>query len=845
MVYDLKDGTIRDLKAVGGKAKALMEMTAAGFPVPEGFVLPVNFFDSWLEDIKSTKAWSEFLTSQTKENCDRLKALARGCALDSAQKKRLDEAVGGFASGSLFAVRSSSPEEDLGTASFAGEYKTTLGVPVETLEKAIIESFASIFDNRVTEYKKRNNMSMENPRIAILVQKQIDSDASGVGFSQNPQNGRSDEVMINANYGLGETVVSGQVTPDIYVVRDRKIIRKKIADKHMALVLGREGGTEEIENANPQGETLSDSQIIQLGDLINKVERHYGKPMDIEWAVENGEIYLLQARPITTTKTSFKWDVEDLGRGTIYAHAGIAESMPTPLSPLYADFTAIHVPYTLYKLMERMLGEGNAESMRDTRFVTVNGYGYYGMRVNMRFMWPVVRRVRLLMSLFNEHPVWVEKEELPRIKKRLAKMQETDLKSVENRKLIEMAHELEEMICRYYTFCQIYLAQAYKSEGLFNRYYDRKIKKKTHIPSHVFMMGEESLPILADQALFALAQWVKEDQKLSRLLMEAKTIETVLADDRPELADFIGRFNEHLSKHGHMIYDLDFSMPTPADHPQPIFEALKIYMADEAVNPLARQRGMLSKREAAEKKVRAAVSPSRYKKFKRMLDDAREMAPHRENGLANLGLCQPFLRRVLIEMGERLRSANVVKEAEDVFWLHLDELDEFANGEWKGDRLDEVNDRKALNKAQGKVTAPFVLPKDAKMLGFSLQGWLPKEMDEDADAKVFEGLGVSGGRVTGKARVIHSAEDFDQMRQGEILVTAMTTPAWTPLFIMAKGIVTDFGGPLSHSSIVAREYGIPAVLGTGGTSKVIKSGQTITVDGDNGVVKIIERERIQ
>jgi pyruvate,water dikinase len=290
-----------------------------------------------------------------------------------------------------------------------------------------------------------------------------------------------------------------------------------------------------------------------------------------------------------------------------------------------------------------------------------------------------------------------------------------------------------------------------------------------------------------------------------------------------------------------MIYDLDFSKPTPVDHPQPIFEALKIYMTDEALNPFVRQREVLSKREAADGKVRAMVSPSLYKKFKRKLDSARELAPYRENGLANLGLCQPFLRQVLLELGERLRSMNVVKEPGDVFWLHLKEVNDFINGELVGDKFDEVNERKALNKAQGKVNAPFILPKNAKMLGFSVQAWLPKEMDEDPNATVFEGLGVSGGKITGKARVIHSADEFDQMQQGEILVTAMTTPAWTPLFAMAKGIVTDFGGPLSHSSIVAREYGIPAVLGTGGTSRVIVSGQTITVDGDNGVVKIVER----
>lgn len=841
MVYCLNGETVPDIRVVGGKARALIEMSKAGFQVPDGFVLPVGFFRAWLEIIKSSKEWERFMDEHTRENCDFLKTLAEDFSFDDSQRFEIEESMKMFENDGLFAVRSSSPEEDTAIASFAGEYETTLGVNMETLEHAVLESFISMFDIRVVEYKIQNNIPVDDPQIAVIVQQQIDSETSGVAFSQNPQNGRRDEVMINANYGLGETVVSGHVTPDLYLVRDSELIEVKVADKHVSIVLEEGGGTKAVENERHDLKCLSDEEILQVESLVRKVEKYYKKPMDIEWAFEHGKLYLLQARPITTVMIYFNWDVESLGRGTMYAHAGIAESMPSPLCPLYADFAAIHVPSTLVKLMERLLGEGKAEMMRDTRFITVNGYGYYGMKANLRMLWPFVRRAGLLKKLLSDHPYWVEEEELPKIRRRLLELEKRDLETVDGNELVEMAHELNEMICRYYTYCQIYLAQAYKSEGIFNQFYNRKIKPKTGLSSHVFMVGEDSLPIMADKDLFLLSKWVNEDEVLRRILIQTKHIEEVFSYGGTETKEFVKRFKDHMDRYGHMIYDLDFSKATPAENPQPVFEALKLYIEDESLDPFKRQEESLFNRMDAEEEVRKAVSESTFKRFKKKLDIARSLAPYRENGLANLGICQPFLRKVLLEIGRRLESLKVIDKKDDVFWLGLEDINAFIDGKDIGNKSEEVEERKEMNRAQARVNPPLILPEHAKMMGFSVDAWLPKEIDDDPDATEFEGIGVGGGCVTGKARVINSPDEFDSMEKGEILVTAMTTPAWTPLFALAKGIVTDFGGPLSHSSIVAREYNIPAVLGTGGVSKRIKSGQTILVDGDKGIVKIKDK----
>lgn len=842
MIYDFSEKQVPKLSEVGGKAKALIEMTNAGFPVPEGFVLSVSYFDSWIADLKEHKAWLSFLEVSSKENCDALKNIAIHFKMNDQQKQDFYKSLEKFSKSDIFAVRSSSPDEDLEGASFAGGYETTLGVTYDQLESAIVESFISMLDYRVVEYKKKHNIDIHKPSIAIIIQKQIPSDVSGIGFSANPQSGAKDEVMLNASFGLGETIVSGQVTPDIYIVKGNEIIKKKIANKHIALYLKDNGFTEERAVNNPTEESLSKNQALKLSKMIKKVEDYYKKPMDTEWAIAQNKIYLLQARPITTDLTQFSWKVGSQPKGTIFVRGSIVELMPDPLVPLYADYAKEHVPSTIKKLINRIFGDNNVfDSMA---FPVLNGYGYYKFSMNRHFYWLLLKNIKKAMVILNIHPAWVEQEELPKIKARLAELQALNLKDLDTKELYEMTHELTETICTYYTYCQIYLAQAYKSEGLFIRYYDKKIKPKVNIPSHVFMLGDNTAPILADKALYALAQEIKEDVQTKEFVMKKSSDEIRALMENKGIEDdaFYKKFKAYLDVHGNMIYDLDFSKLTPHDDPRPIIEALKIYVADLGEDPIKRQKVSLLKREEAEKKVKESVSSSVYKRFDKKLQKARLNAPFRENGLANMGICQPFLRKVFFELGMRLKRKGIIKTHEDVFWLKQEELKCFVDGQDIAPLIDEITKRKTLWKKQKATNPPSLLPKNAKMFGIKVSLFLPKDLEHHDGDNTYEGNGVSSGKVTGKARVILSPEEFGTMKQGEILVTSMTTPAWTPLFAMASGIVTDFGGPLSHSSIVAREYGIPAVLGTGGLSKIIKSGQTITVDADNSVVIIEDKE---
>jgi rifampicin phosphotransferase len=291
----------------GGKGFSLIRMTQEGLPVPPGFILPVAFFDPWIQQLKRTDEWDRVLDipeSSLPWASERLKAKCAGLEFNTNQKAALDEAVGNLLSKGmypLFAVRSSSPEEDLESASFAGGYETRLGVTVEHLEEAIRRSFASVFDARVYLYKREHGFQVEEPRIAVVVQEQIASEVAGVAFSLNPLSNCYDEAVITANFGLGESVVSGLASPDTLVINkvSGQIIEQKIGKKETSIWLAPEGGTITDSAKDRNRCSLSPEQALEIANLVTKIELTYKKPVDIEWAIDRGKVFLLQARPIT------------------------------------------------------------------------------------------------------------------------------------------------------------------------------------------------------------------------------------------------------------------------------------------------------------------------------------------------------------------------------------------------------------------------------------------------------------------------------------------------------------------------------------------------------------------
>jgi len=394
------------------------------------------------------------------------------------------------------------------------------------------------------------------------------------------------------------------------------------------------------------------------------------------------------------------------------------------------------------------------------------------------------------------------------------------------------------------------LPLARMNESLFTNVHNRLFRRKGGPAGLTFLLGFDSTPIRAEKSLYDLAMWAHTQPGLADYLTRATGAEIAAAypsdagpvDGVEGWNEFRRRFADHLDRFGHAIYDLDFAKSLAADDPAPLIAALKCFLAGQARNPHQRQAEAAAVRERATQALRARLKGMRWWLFRSLLQAAQRYAPLREDALADVGLGWPLLRRLLREVGRRLVAAGTLAERDEVFWLKWDEVETAAAALDAGtpglDYRRAVAERRALWERERMATPPVVLPiRGARFFGIDLNRLLPALTDQAAGATI-KGIGTSPGRVTGAARVIHGPAEFNQMRQGDILVAKITTPAWTPLFALASGVVTDVGGPLSHGSIVAREYHIPAVLGTGVATERIRSGQQITVDGDGGVVAL-------
>jgi rifampicin phosphotransferase len=328
----------------------------------------------------------------------------------------------------------------------------------------------------------------------------------------------------------------------------------------------------------------------------------------------------------------------------------------------------------------------------------------------------------------------------------------------------------------------------------------------------------------------APAQWGPADQPPAGVSAE-------------DWSDWRQRWETHLRHFGHIIYNLDFSRALPVDDPTPVLETCRMYLRGEGGNPHERQQSLEARREQSARAVGERLKGLRRWAFEKTLSWAQMLAEVRESAIADMGLGYPQLRAMLRELGRRLAEAGALEQAADIFWLSKAELDTAASvleAQGRPPSLAAVvQANKAAHEAARRVTPPPMLPVAKKFLGFDLNAFLPAQAQTGDTLK---GVPTSAGRVTAPARVLRGPEDFGQMRPGEVLVAAITTPAWTPLFAMASAVVTDVGGPLSHGSIVAREYNIPAVMGTGVATKRIRSGQMITVDGGAGTVNLSKTE---
>ncbi len=876
-ISDFGDVGPGDVALAGGKGVGLGGLVQAGLPVPPGFVLNTAAYAEFVEanhlgaGIHELAALSPLAAPQDYEDASqRIRALFTHGTMPAAIAAELAGAYGLLGHGdTAVAVRSSATAEDLTSASFAGQQDTYLTVRgTEALTAAVTDCWASLWTARAMAYRAREGIVPDAVRLAVVVQQMVDAEAAGVMFTANPANGRRDQIAISAAWGLGESVVSGTVTTDDLVVEagTGRVLSRRTADKEVMTVYADHGTREQPVPAGRRRQSvLDDEAAAELARHGSRITDHFGAPQDIEWARAGGKFFILQSRPITalpepTADAPDTWTVP-YPKG-LYFRASIVEQLPDPLSPLFADLIDGSVSRSLRALMADAIGK-NAIRENDVGLPTINGYAYYYYRTSA--MWRMTAKsltaVRSLARGKAHMGVagWRDFSH-PRYEQVIKDWQARPVRELSGAELLEGVQSLLDAGTVYYTAVQSIIPLAATSEISFRMYYDRLIRRNGDPAAQTFLLGYDSEPIRAEKSLYDLAAWARDVPGLARIILDEPT--AALAESQRTGVPPAGmdaalwrqwhpRFQEHLDRFGHAVYNLDFISPVPADDPTPLLETVKFYLRGQGNDPHERQRMSAAQREAQTSQTIARLGPNRRAAFLRLLRWAQGAAPIREDALADVGLAWPLLRRMLFELGQRLVDSGVIAEPADVFWLRHRELRsavEFGlagpgapapvaiTGADRPVRAGAVEERKMLWRGQAKAAAPQLLP-ERRWMERAFGSMMPAA-SQDQSGDVIKGVGASSGRVTAPARVLNGPRDFDRMVPGDVLVARITTPAWTSLFAMASAVVTDVGGPLSHSSIVAREYGIPAVLGTGVATQRLTSGQRIRVDGDAGTVTI-------
>ncbi len=817
----------------GAKAANEAKMLRAGFPVPDGFVLTTDAFANFLAENHIAPASSPepevvFGGMIPAEIVD---ALRTGYAA-------LGEAP--------VAVRSSAVAEDLPGASFAGQYETILNVRgQEELETAVRRCWASVFNEHVVAYRKRQRL--EASPMAVLIQKMVPADASGVAFTANPVSGMRDEVVINAVRGLGERLVFGEASPDEWIVRNGDAHRQQAPE-----------------------EAISTEQACIIAEIARRVEGHFGTPQDIEWAITDEQLYLLQARPITTLPETSSQPVEMI-------------PIPVNIPPGYWIRNASHQPQPTTPMNRSVFGKyvrAAAMQMFDAFGILIEGVdvrniggweyvrmipfgGSDGPALPSWMMWLLVRLVPSIRKRIQQSVKAIRSDKAgyfmqrwyaewqDELATRIVELQDVDLEHLSDR---ELADHLDE------------------AEGLFRR--AMEIRGPHHVSEAIilyeFVSTCEELLGWDEQQSFELVNGTsfKSTEPARRLnelaqMAEANPAVRTLIEDASRVrtgrlsevdAEFAAAFEDYMLEYGRRALRYEVGDPTLLETPTLVLDLIRGQLS-QGYDPDSIADELAQRRSVAEASARTALGgrPGDLTRFERLLERARDAYPVREDS-EFLCVSAPLalIRYALLRVGDRLVDLGVIERRADVFFLEFNEArSAFANG---GDYQAIIKRRRgerawaeahpgpsSYGPKPGELPSLDFLPAEAKLAMEAMMWYF--DPDEETghtnhSGPSLSGTAVSSGEYTGPVRVIMHEGEFHKLQPGDVLVCPTTSPVWSVLFPSIGALVTDTGATLSHPAIIAREYRVPAVVALGNATSLLKDGQTVTVDGTTGTVNI-------
>lgn len=888
------DSNSATLANSGGKGLNLTRLMRADLPVPDGYIVTTEAYRRYVAANDLQAYILDTLSSTDLMNPD---------ALDEASEKIRQQFYAGTMPDELaapllnqyeqmgrpaVAVRSSATAEDLPDMSFAGQQDTYLNIiGDDALLEAVVGCWASLWTARAVGYRSRNNIAHDEVALAAVVQKMVPSEASGVLFTANPLTGQRDETVIDATLGLGEALVAGQVEPDHYVVHQNgnspqnARIEKELGAKAIAIEGNTGGGTVKRELDARDRQALPDTGIIALADLGRRVAHLLDGPQDIEWAWVDDELHLLQSRPITSLYPLPERLPEDSLR--VLMSFGAPQGMLDPITPLGRD-----VIYGLLTLVLRDMGyEVRRHSQRlfytagQRIFIDVTGAtrNSVGRKVLQRFLILAEPSIgRTLESLWSDPRLSptdtgapISGETARRIIPFFAPIVREVVRSLwapdESRRrlqnqisnLLGVFHAKQTTV-QTLTDCLDFLEDLFASFPVIGPQLLPRVA--TGILSLALvqrLVGDTDALVLTrglpynvttemDLALWQTARTIKNDPVGIRHFVEteaATLADEYLAGTLPEttqqaIADFLQQYGMR------GIGEIDIGRPRWHEDPTPVMQTLRSYLqiddpeqAPDAVFARGAQAAEAGIDELAEAARQQRGGWLRAYLVRKLAYRVRALAGMRESPKFFIVRVMGLAREILLDGGRDLAADGVLSAPDDVFFLRLDELRVLAAGgteaaDWQGVVADR---RRRYEREKQRRQIPRVLLSDGRSFYDGVAG------DGDDSETTITGSPVSPGIVEGTVHVVlepHGAE----LAPGEILVCPATDPGWTPLFLAAGGLVMEVGGLMTHGSVVAREYGIPAVVGVQDATERLQTGQRVRVDGSTGRVEILDQEAI-
>ncbi|WP_055108170.1 phosphoenolpyruvate synthase [Paenibacillus ihumii] len=856
------------LMLVGGKGLNLGILSKMeGIHVPEGFCVTTVGYQQAIAQNVTYHALLDQLTmlnvddrDQLAEICKKIRQTVMEAEIPSDVVEAVTEHLSRLGKEQAYAVRSSATAEDLPHASFAGQQDTYLNVVgTEAILRHIRKCWASLFTDRAVIYRMQNGFDHRQVCLSVIIQRMVFPQASGILFTADPVTSNRKLLSIDASFGLGEALVSGLVSADGYKVRDGEIVEKRIATKTLAVYGQKRGGTEtqQIDPNQQKTQALTDEQILQLARIGKQIEAYFGQPQDIEWCWVNDTFHIVQSRPITTL---FPIPEANDQENHVYVSVGHQQMMTDPIKPLGLSFYLLTTPAPMREAGGRLFVDvtpllaspasseaildslGQSDPLIKDALVTLIERGDFIKMLpdenkdrspgpsnngtsSADFQAPIEPDPSMVSDLMKQSQTSIET-----LKQQIQTKSGVDLFDF----ILKDIQELKRILFDPQSLAVIMAAMDASTwiNDNMNKWLGEKNAADTisqSVPGNITSEMGLALLDVADvirpyPEVIEYLQQVKEDDFRDELLQLEGGQETKNAIDA------------YLDKYGmRCTGEIDITRTRWSEKPVAlvpfILANIKKFEPHESRRRFeqGRQEALAKEQDLLNRLMQCSDGEQKACETKQRIDLIRNFSGFRE--YPKYGMVQRYFvyKQALLKEADRLVQAGVIHDKEDIYYLTFDELHEAVRTHELDYQI--INKRKDEYNFFEKLTPPRVITSDGEIIAGEYKR-------DNLPAEAIAGLPVSSGMIEGRARVILNMEDAD-LEEGDILVTPFTDPSWTPLFVSIKGLVTEVGGLMTHGAVIAREYGIPAVVGVENATHLIKDGQRIRVHGTEGYVEIL------